>query len=183
GDSYLWYSLTWTSNGTDFLMRAAADIALGGDGTGRSWGAGRGATGVSGSPYHFYLNTIDGSGGTLDNQMAAGAVFTPPTTPIVTTHVHNASHNDITNTSVSIGTVVHDNATVNTGSASVTIPSGSTFTFHRYTTIDCTGTPTDQTGVSVPNGAQTGTAESSTFTPGAGSYSYKADFISGGSSV
>lgn len=164
-------------------MRTAADIALGGDGTGRSWGPGRGATGVSGSPYHFYLNTFDGSGGSLDNQMAAGAVFTPPVTPTVTTLVHNAAHADITGTSVPAGTVVHDNATVDTGSASTTIPAGSTFTFHRYATIDCTGTDTPQTGVAVPSGAQTGVAESSTFTPGVGSFSYKADFVSGGASV
>src|SRR5262249_24309302 len=83
GDTYLWYTLTWTSNGQNFLMRTAADISLGGDGTGRAWGPGRGATGVQGSPYHFFLNTFDGTGGSLDNQMAAGAIFSLPPQPTV----------------------------------------------------------------------------------------------------
>ena len=100
----------------------------------------------------------------------------------VTTQVHNAAHADITNTSVAVGTVVHDSATVDVG-AGLTVPASSTFTFHRYPSIDCTGTPADQTGVAVPAGSQTGTAESNTFTTTVGRFSYKVDFVSGNPSL
>ena len=77
-DSYIWYTITWTGTGANAMLVAGADIALGGDGTGRSWGPGRGATGISGNPYHFYLIGLDGSGGGADNQMSSSAIFTPP---------------------------------------------------------------------------------------------------------
>jgi uncharacterized repeat protein (TIGR01451 family) len=178
GDSYLWYTISWTSTGANAMLAAAADIAMGGTGTGRSWGPGRGAGGISGDPYHFYLIGVDGTGGSLDNQLSADAVI-PAATSSVATQVRNSNDVDITNTTVSVGTIVHDHATVDTGSAQITIPAGSTFTFHKYTTINCTGTPTDQSGVAVPSGAQTGSADSSTFTPSVGFYSYKVDFLSG----
>lgn len=183
GDSYIWYTINWNSTGTKAMLVAGADIALGGDGTGRSWGAGRGASAISGSPYHFYLISLDGVGGSQDNQMASSAVFQPPITPTVTTQAQNASNTNITNTSVAVGTVVHDHAVVDTG-VGHTVPTGSTFTFNRYNNGTCAGTPDNiQSGVSVPSGGQTGAADSNTFTPGVGSFSYLVDFHSGGASV
>jgi hypothetical protein len=64
------------------MLVGAADIALGGDGNGRSWGLGRGATGISGDPYHFYTIDFDGGGGSKDNQRSAGAIFVQPATEL-----------------------------------------------------------------------------------------------------
>jgi Calx-beta domain-containing protein len=82
-----------------------------------------------------------------------------------TTHVHNSSHTDITNTAVVVGTVVHDNSSVTTTNTSGFSITGNVI-YKRYTTAGCTGSSTDQT-VSV-------TTESSTFTPAVGSYCYTA---------
>src|SRR4051794_38821286 len=51
------------------------------------------------------------------------------------TQIHNASHADITGTTVPAGTIVHDQATV---SGSGATPTGSV-TFTRYATGDCSG--------------------------------------------
>src|SRR5207249_2490607 len=60
---------------------------------------------------------------------------------------------------------------------------GSTVTFHRYPSNNCTGTPVDQTGVVVPSGVQTAQVDSATFTTTPGSFSYLVDFISGNTTV
>jgi hypothetical protein len=95
----------------------------------------------------------------------------------VTTQVHNASHANITNTSVVQGTTIHDNASV-TGSGPT--PTG-TVTFTIYGSIDCTGSAL--TGTGVPTNPETGVslnssgvAESTAWTPAAGQYSYKASY-------
>jgi hypothetical protein len=44
------------------------------------WGVGRGATGVSGSPYHTRIITIDGKPGNQDRSLKATAVIIPPPT-------------------------------------------------------------------------------------------------------
>jgi hypothetical protein len=96
----------------------------------------------------------------------------------VTTHVHNASHTDITNTSVVQGTVIHDNAAVTGGGPT---PTG-TVMFTIYGTTDCSGSaltagngvPTNpQTGVALDSN---GVAESTAWTPAAGTYGYKASY-------
>jgi hypothetical protein len=87
GDSYIWYTITWQGSPTSAMLVGGADIALGGDGTGRSWGPGLGATNISGDPYHFYLISFDGTGGSLDNQMSAGAIFLQPATTLTTKSV------------------------------------------------------------------------------------------------
>jgi hypothetical protein len=100
----------------------------------------------------------------------------------VTTQVHNPSHTDVTNGAVAVGTIVHDSATVDVG-AGLTVPAGSTFTFHRYSNLACTGASVDQTGVAVTAGAQTGTAESSGFTTTVGQFGYIAEFVSGNTAL
>jgi uncharacterized repeat protein (TIGR01451 family) len=80
-------------------------------------------------------------------------------------------------TSVVAGTVVHDKVFVQRTAgtpASVPSPSG-TVVFHRYTTIDCTGTATDQS-VALAQGDPS-TAITADFAPTAGSMSYKADYL------
>ena len=87
------------------------------------------------------------------------------------TDVHNANHDVVT--SVSSGTSVHDKVFVTklAGTpAAVPAPTGNV-TFHRYSTIDCTGASVDQT-VAL---AADGTAETSSFTATA-NMSYKADY-------
>ena len=58
--------------------------------------------------------------------------------------------------------------------AAVPNPTG-TVVFHRYATIDCTGTATDQS-VALTQGDPS-TAVSADFAPTAGSMSYKADYL------
>lgn len=91
----------------------------------------------------------------------------------VRTDIHNAAHAVVT--TVQAGRQVHDNAQVTRTAgtpASVPNPTGSVV-FHRYATIDCTGTPVDQT-VSLTAGNPS-TAESDSFTPTA-NMSYRADY-------
>lgn len=71
--------------------------------------------------------------------------------------------------------VVRDRATV---TVSGVIPAGSTITFSRYGTGDCTGPSFTET-VSVPAGAATATVYSSNYTFNGGAASYKATFNSG----
>ncbi|MBI2285273.1 Ig-like domain repeat protein, partial [Candidatus Saccharibacteria bacterium] len=85
----------------------------------------------------------------------------------VTTEVHNASHQDITNTSVALGTAVHDSATVNGQVGNLSI-SGNV-TYHFYTNDNCDGTSTDET-------VAVGTEASTKNSLGAGAYSYKAEY-------
>ena len=58
--------------------------------------------------------------------------------------------------------------------AAVPNPTGSVI-FHRYTTIDCTGTAANQTVALTPG--STSTAVSDDFAPVAGSLSYKAEYL------
>jgi uncharacterized repeat protein (TIGR01451 family) len=109
--------------------------------------------------------TTDGTGansGTASKNWADAAVRTD---------VHNAGHDVVL--SVSSGTSVHDKVFVTklAGTpASIPAPTGNV-TFHRYSTIDCTGASVD---VTVALGAD-GTAETSSFTATA-NMSYKADY-------
>jgi hypothetical protein len=89
----------------------------------------------------------------------------------VRTDVHDANHNVVT--AVDAGTSVHDKAFVTRTAgtpAGVPDPTGNVV-FHRYSTIDCTGTAVDQT-VTL---AADGTAETSSFTATA-NMSYKASY-------
>jgi Bacterial Ig-like domain (group 3) len=110
----------------------------------------------------------------------ANECFTVPKVPSsVATQVRNASDADITGTSVVQGTVVHDHATV-TGSAGGPTPTG-TVTFTLYSTIDCTGAarpapPTNPETVTLSGGQ----ADSTAWTPAAGSYSYTASYSGDG---
>jgi hypothetical protein len=86
---------------------------------------------------------------------------------------------DIQNTTVAVGTTVHDKAIVS-GTKGFPTPTG-TVTFNRFTTKDCTGTSTDEVNVALtevaaptPTTAGVAAAESSSFTPPAGFLSYQA---------
>src|SRR6266550_4001832 len=107
----------------------------------------------------------------------------------IATEIRDAADNDITTTSVTPGTVIHDVAFVTGnqggpdpgqgGSGSCTVSRPCTVTFRRFANDACSGTPTTETQPCVSDGAGTGscTATSSTFTtvqpPG---YSYLATY-------
>jgi hypothetical protein len=99
-------------------------------------------------------------------------------TSAITTEVHDADHNDITNSSVPLGSVVHDKATVTT--TGNPIPTGSTVTFQFFTNGECSGDPSSEDTVALDGGSFSASVESSATGPlAAGSYSYKAKFNSG----
>jgi hypothetical protein len=90
----------------------------------------------------------------------------------VRTDIHNTSHAVIT--TASPGDVVHDKVFVTKASgtpASVPAPTGNVI-FHRFETLNCTGTSVDQT-VAL---AADGTAETSTFTV-VDDMSYRAEYL------
>jgi hypothetical protein len=95
----------------------------------------------------------------------------------IVTHVHDAANNDVTNTTVPSGTVVHDEATVAKAAGSpagVPDPTG-TVTFTLYATASCSGSVV-ATDANKP--LSSGTATSATFTtPNAGGvFSYRAHY-------
>jgi hypothetical protein len=135
------------------------------------WGNGNSATFISGSNYHMHQDSLVSNGvnqngvGSQDRSLSTSAVVF---TPSITTDIKkNSDGSSVTFGSVPVGTTVHDTSTL-TGASS---NADGTVTYKRFTTIDCTGTSTDEdvdvTNRVVPNSAD--------FTPTtAGSYSYQA---------
>jgi len=60
GDSYAHYVLTWTSTSTQIIVEMAGHLAVSGDGTSFSWGAGLGSSFYPTGPYHFKLDLLCG---------------------------------------------------------------------------------------------------------------------------
>jgi hypothetical protein len=126
------------------------------------WGVGRGATGVSGSPYHTRIITIDGKPGNQDRSLKATAVIIPPPlcgvsaaqlacpqTPYLTfdatgssTGVNVSYSWTLTNGTTSAGARI-DPATGNTSFTVKVIPIGTAFiaggTFSLSLTVNKTG--------------------------------------------
>lgn len=71
--------ITFTATNSKVLIAWGGHIAAEYD-----WGAGNGATAVSGSPYHTRLISIDNSGGNQDRSLAAAAVAPPPPSCTIT---------------------------------------------------------------------------------------------------
>lgn len=90
----------------------------------------------------------------------------------VRTDIHNAQHGVIT--SADLGATVHDTATV---TSSATLPSGSTVKFTFYKGADVVGT---ETKAVVNNSVENALPEGPLH---AGTYSYKAEFISGNTNL
>jgi protocatechuate 3,4-dioxygenase beta subunit len=92
-DDAIEYTLNWTSASTKVVVAMGGHLAIGKDGTAKGWGPGVGASGISGGPYHFYLNgyrffdptevetPVDLpefiSLGNQDNQIKAADIFAP----------------------------------------------------------------------------------------------------------
>jgi len=88
----------------------------------------------------------------------------------VDTKVHDANHNDITNTEVAFGSVVHDTAKINGSVSGFTTPDV-TFAFYANGTCDGAGTAVANTGADEADLTAVRSAASAAL--GAGSYSYK----------
>jgi hypothetical protein len=146
-----------STNGSTALIAWAGHIAAEYD-----WGAGRGATGVSGSPYHTRIIEIDGKPGNQDRSLKATAVIIPPAvcgispaqtacpeTPSLTFSATGSSTGadisyvwTLTNGSTSAGAKI-DPGTGNTGFTVKVVPTGSAFlaggTFNLSLTVSKTG--------------------------------------------
>lgn len=66
-------TVNFTANSSTVVMAWGGHIARAID-----WGAGNSASGISGSPYHTRLISLDGSGGNQDRSLSAAAVQAPP---------------------------------------------------------------------------------------------------------
>ncbi|MFX1578425.1 MAG: hypothetical protein ACFFBJ_02175, partial [Promethearchaeota archaeon] len=78
GDSFIHYTLTWTSDSDQILIEMAGHLALSGNPTSNpmAWGQEMGAAYISGGPYHFKLDELDGHAtGSQDNQIKSGAIY------------------------------------------------------------------------------------------------------------
>jgi len=78
GDSDIEYVLTWTSDSTQILIEMAGHLAMSGDPATNpiAWGPGLGASYVSGGPYHFSLDKLDGASlGSQDNPIKGADVL------------------------------------------------------------------------------------------------------------
>ena len=96
----------------------------------------------------------------------------------VDTHVHDSSHNDLTGTTVTPGTVVHDEAVVTKGPGTpvgVPDPTGRV-TFALFDNATCNGLVVATDADVALSGS--GTADSATFTtpPAGGAFSYRAQY-------
>src|SRR5262249_6125766 len=160
-------AITFTTNASGTVVLAwGGHIASQTD-----WGIGNSASAISGSPYHMEQDSLTTNGvnqsgvGSQDRALATSAIFFTPT---ISTLIKDA--NGATVTSVKVGTVVHDTATLSNASSNA----GGTVTYSRFDNGSCSGTPVTTQTVTVTNGI---VPDSSTFTPNAaGSYSYRADY-------
>jgi uncharacterized repeat protein (TIGR01451 family) len=82
GDSSTAIKLTFTTSVDSPVIAWGGHIA-----SELIWGAGQGAGGIPGSPYHMRLISLDGTGGNQDRSLKASAVLQPPT---ITTQVSAA---------------------------------------------------------------------------------------------
>jgi uncharacterized repeat protein (TIGR01451 family) len=88
-----------------------------------------------------------------------------------TTKVHDSSHNDITNGSVDVGSIVHDTAKLS-GVVAGKAPAAITFAF--YSQANCGGDAVAVANVGADEGDNTADRSAASAALGAGDYSYKA---------
>jgi hypothetical protein len=131
------YSVTAVPAKVQFLFGGHLGASAGA----RGWGAGLGASNISGGPYHIKWTAADGASiGNRDNQIMGSAILNNPTT--ITTSVSP--------TSPIIGDTLQDSATITPSTATGTV------TFHLFAPSDatCSGTPIYSEGpITVVSGA------------------------------
>lgn len=128
------------------------------------WGPNTGAGGISGDPYHMFVDHVTGlsATGSQDRAMTVGA-----TAPTLSTIIEDGANTPVT--TVPMGTSVHDTALL-TGTTST---AGGTVTYKLFNSGDCTGTATSTDAVTVTNGV---VPDSPSSTPAAGAWSYLASY-------
>jgi len=80
GDSFILYTLTWTSTSGQILIELAGHLAMSGNPIVNpiAWGVGLGSSCVGGGPYHFKLDELDGDSlGSQDNQIMGANIIIP----------------------------------------------------------------------------------------------------------
>ncbi len=180
GDTYVTVTMQYTSSSDSVIIETAPRIGEGCASnipTGLSWGCNMGGASIfSGSPYHFQNPHIDGSTGSMDNQIQVG---NSPPTAIMSTQ--------LSATSRTFGQVVTDTLTI-TGTATV---SGTV----RFFTCGPTASPkpclpTDATNTALGTGPINVNPTNSTATSftivspnfsvssGAGNYCFRVDYVS-----
>ena len=129
---------------------------------------------ISLDPGHYKATFTD-----LDGNKFKSKVFKVQceelSTPTVTSEVHNANHDDITNTSVPAGTEVHDKAIV-AGIENGDVPTGSV-DFRFFENDECSDEPLDAQTVGLTEDNGEAVAESTPRTPGVGSFSYRVHYL------
>lgn len=81
GDSFIHYTLTWTSASDQILIELAGHLAISGNPAVNpiAWGVGLGSSQIAGGPYHFKLFDLDDhSLGSQDNQIMGADILIPP---------------------------------------------------------------------------------------------------------
>jgi hypothetical protein len=174
-DSGTTYTLNWTSTSTQVLIEWGEHIALGGDGTGIGWGAGKGASSIQGGPYHVGMDKLDGATiGSQDNQLKGADVKPPPpqgTITIVKDSIPDdpQDFNFTADNGLTPGTFIldDDGGTDNTHSNTQTFTSVGNGTYHvtegtepagwSLAKITCTD-PNGGTTTSINSGGNGGTA-------------------------
>jgi len=81
GDSFILYTLTWTSASDQILIELAGHLAMSGNPAVNpiAWGVGLGSSQIGGGPYHFKLDKLDDhSLGSQDNQIKGADILIPP---------------------------------------------------------------------------------------------------------
>jgi uncharacterized repeat protein (TIGR01451 family) len=146
-----------------------------------NWGAGNAAGGISGSPYHMRVVSIDGdTTGHQDRSMKANAVAPAP--PTFVTDVESASEDGGFVGTIQPGDSVTDNALLSGDNGPV---SGTVSFFWCYA---ASGTPDCTTGGTLLSEDVTlsalGTASSDAFTPeGSGTYCFRTEYSPDGNSL
>ena len=157
------FRVTFDAGGSTVVLAWGGHIASQAD-----WGYGNSASFISGSPYHMYLDELNGaSTGAQDRALATSAIFFTPT---ITTVVQYDSNNTAVVSPIALGSSVHDNATL-TSASNV---AGGTVTYNFWTNGACSGTPlwsktVTVTNARVPNSNSTGPLA-------AGSYGFNATY-------
>jgi hypothetical protein len=175
-----------TSSSGPWTDVATLDPVAGQGGTGSYEDTSAGA-GNCGTTYYYRIEAIVTNPGN-DNQtsfsdVSSGIIVACPETPTVSTqiHRHGDSTTDYTGSSVGLGSVIFDTASVST--VTNDIPAGSSVTFKFYSAAGCTGSYTseskDLTGGSTSESVDS--SETSALHPG--SYSYLASFVSGNTNL
>jgi hypothetical protein len=108
--------ITFNATASNVLFAWGGHIASSGD-----WGVGNSAAGISGSPYHTRLISLDGAGGNQDRSLSAAAVLPPLGCSLVSDSLDVCAGGSNTHTSTAVVGQTYSFSLVNNGgNASIT---------------------------------------------------------------